>query len=82
MQPKVTANRKTARPKKPEPKPTAAPKPVTGKLKKKEGASVKTAAAKPATPNLVASTQSPTSPLVEISDILNHLPSKYVWKSN
>jgi hypothetical protein len=34
-QPKVTATRKTARPEKPEPMPTAAPKPAAGRPKKK-----------------------------------------------
>ena len=62
-QPKVTATRKTAGPKKPQPKSTAATKPAAGKLKKKSAASVKTAAAEPTTPDLVVPTQSPTSPL-------------------
>ena len=51
-QPTVTATRQKARPQKPEPKPTAAPKRATGKSKKKTAARVKTAAAKPTTPNL------------------------------
>jgi hypothetical protein len=75
-QPKVTAIRKTARPKKPEPKSTAAPKPAAGKPKKKAATSVKTVAAKPITPDLVVHTQSPTSPLKEISIAF---PSKHVW---
>jgi hypothetical protein len=58
---------------KPRPKPTAAPKSANGKPKKKAAASVKNAAAKATTPNLVVPTQSSTSPLKEISD-LNHLP--------
>jgi len=60
-QAKVTATRKTARPKKPEPKSTAATKPAAGKSKKKAATSVKTAAAKPTTPGLVVPTQIPTS---------------------
>jgi len=70
----VTATRKTVRPEKPEPKPTAAPKPASGKYKKKAAAGVKTAAAKSTTPNLVIPTQSSTSPHKEISDLLDHLP--------
>jgi len=71
----VTATRKTARPKQPEPKSTAAPtKRASGKSKKKAAASVKTAAATPTTPSLVVPTQNPTSPLEEISDLLDHLP--------
>jgi hypothetical protein len=73
-QPKETATRKTARLKKPEPKPTAAHKPVTVKPKKKAVASVKTAADKPTTPTLMVSTQPTTSPLKDISDLLDHLP--------
>jgi hypothetical protein len=52
-QPKVTATRKTARPKKPEPKIAAAPKPAAAKPKKKAFAIVETASAKPAKPKLV-----------------------------
>jgi hypothetical protein len=44
------------------------------KSKKKAAASVKTTAAKPTTPNLVVPNQCSTSPLEEISDILDHLP--------
>jgi outer membrane biosynthesis protein TonB len=73
-QPKVTATRKMAGPKKPEPKSTAATKPAAGKSKKKAAASVKTAAAKPTTPDLVVPTQCPTSPLEDISDLLDRLP--------
>ena len=40
-QPIVIATSKTARPEKPEPKPTAAPKPATGKPKKKAAEIVK-----------------------------------------
>ena len=73
-QPYVTATRKKAGPKKPEPKSTAAARPAAGKSKKKVAASVKTAATKPTTPVLVVPTQSPTNPLEEISDLLDHLP--------
>ena len=73
-QPKVTASRKTARPKKPESKFSAVTKPPAGKLKKKAGASVKTAAVKPTTPDLVVPSRSPTSPLEVISDFLENLP--------
>jgi len=70
----VTATRETARPQKPEPKFTAAPKRASGKSKKKAAASVKTAASTPTTPILVVPPPSPTSPLEEISDLLGHLP--------
>jgi hypothetical protein len=70
----VTATRETARPKKPEHKPTAAPKQATGKTSKKAAASVKTAAAKPSTPKLVVPSHCPTSPLEQISNLLDHLP--------
>ena len=73
-QPIVTATSQTVKPEKPEPKLTAAPKPAAGKSKKKAAACVKTAAAKSTTPNLVVPTQSSTSPLEEISELLNHLP--------
>jgi len=36
--------------------------------------SAKTVAAKPTTPSLVVHTQNPTSPLKDISDLLDHLP--------
>ena len=70
MQPKVTATRKKAGPKKPEPKPTAAAQLAAGKSKKKVAASVKTAATKPRIPVLVI----PTNPLEDISDLLDRLP--------
>jgi hypothetical protein len=69
----VTTTRKTAGSQKPKPKSTAATKPAAGKSKKKD-TSVKTAASKPTTPELVVPTQSPTSPLEEISHLLHHLP--------
>ena len=68
-QPKVTANRKKAGPKKPGPKPTAAAQPAAGKSKKKVAASVKNAATKPTNIVLVV----PTNPLEEISDLLDRL---------
>ena len=71
--PKVTATRKKAGPKKPEPKPTAAAQPATGKSKKKIVASVKTAATKPTTSVLVVTNQSPTNTFEEISDLLDRL---------
>jgi hypothetical protein len=73
VQPITTATRERARPKKPEPKPTASPKRATGKANNKEATSVKTAAAKPSTPKLVVPFQCPTTPLEEISDLLEHL---------
>ena len=66
----MTATRKRAGTKKPEPKPTAAAQPAAGKSKKKLAASVKTAATKPTTPFLVV----PTKPLEEISDLHDRLP--------
>jgi hypothetical protein len=74
VQPIVTATRETARPKNPEPKPTAAIKRATGKDSKKAAACVKTAPAKPSTPNLVDPSHCPTCPLEEISDLIDHLP--------
>jgi hypothetical protein len=70
----VTATRKTTRPKKPDLKSTAAPKLAARKFKKKAAASVKPAAAKPTTPDLVVPTQSSTYPLEEISHLLDRLP--------
>ena len=70
----MTATRKKAGPKKPEPKPTAAAQPDAGKSRKKVVACVKTAATKPTTPVLVVPNQSNTNPLEEISDLLDRLP--------
>jgi hypothetical protein len=70
----VTAIRKKAGSKKPNTKYTAATKPAAAKTKKKTAASVKTATAKPTTPELKVPTQSSTSPFEEISDLLDHLP--------
>ena len=72
MQPKVTANRKTAGPQKPKPKPKAAPIPAAGKPKTKAAASVETAASKPTTPNMVVPTQISISALVRNYDLLDH----------
>jgi hypothetical protein len=66
-QPKVTATSKTARPKKPEPKTAAAPKPAAAKPKKKAVTIAETAAAKPTTPKLVDPIHSSFNPLKEIS---------------
>ena len=74
MKPEVTATRKTASTEKSEPKTTAGPKLAAVKSKKKAAASVKTAAAKPTTAQLVVPNQRSTSSLEEISDPLNHLP--------
>ena len=68
----MTAIRKKAGPKKPEPKPTASAQPAAGKSKKKVAAGFKTAATKPTTPVLVV----PTNPLEEISYLLERLPLK------
>jgi hypothetical protein len=73
----VTAARKTARPKKPESKSTPGLKSAAGKHKRKAAASIKTAAAKLTTPDLVVPTQT-FSALEEISD-LDLFPSKKVW---
>jgi hypothetical protein len=64
----------TARPKESEPISTAAPKSAAGKSKEKAAASVKTVAAKSTTPELVVPTQTFSSPLEEISDLLGRLP--------
>jgi hypothetical protein len=75
----VTATRKTARSKKPEIKPTEAPKSAAAQLKKKEVARVKTAAAKPTTPNLgyPLNLPHPHSRKSLISSIT--FSSKHVW---
>jgi hypothetical protein len=58
----------------PESKAAADPKPAAVKPKKKAAASAQSAAAKPSTPKLVVPSQSPASPLKEISDLLDVLP--------
>ena len=70
----MTATRKTDGPKKPKPKSTAATKPAAGKPKKKAAACFKTAAAKHTNPELVVPSQTSTSPLEHISDLLDRLP--------
>jgi hypothetical protein len=74
-QPKVTATRKAAGTKKPKSKSTIITKPAAGK-KKESFRDVKPVAAKPPTPELVGLTQSSTSLLEEIFDLLYHLPSQ------
>jgi len=71
-QPIVTATRKTVRCEKLEPKHSAAPKPDTGKARKKAATGVKAAAAKPTPPSLVVPTQPSTSPLEGICDLDHH----------
>ena len=61
-------------PKEPKPKSAAATKPAIGKTNKKAAASVKTVAAKLTTPGLVVPTQTSTSPLGNISDLIDRLP--------
>jgi len=68
----AAAIRETARPKKSEPKSTAAPKRAAGKSKKKAAAIVKTEVG--TTHNLVVPSQCPTSSLEEISDLLDQIP--------
>ena len=69
----MTATRERARPQKPEQKSTATLKRASGKSKK-AAASVKPTAVKTKPPNPVVPTQNSTSPLEEISDLLDHLP--------
>jgi hypothetical protein len=71
---KVTASRKTARPKKPEPKLQQPLSRLLGSPRRKQPRVSKNAAAKPTTHDLVVPTQRSTSPLEEISDLLDHLP--------
>ena len=70
----MTATRETARPRKPERKSTAVTKRTAGKSKKKAAASAKTAAAITTPQNLVVPTKNSTSPLEEISDLLDNFP--------
>ena len=73
----MTATRETDRPKKPEAKPPTAPQRAPEKSQKKAAASAKTAAAKPPNPkipSLVVRTQNTTSPLEDISVLLDQLP--------
>jgi hypothetical protein len=73
-QPKVTATRKTAKPKKPTPRPAAAVNATSAKPTKKASASYKTVAAKCQINNLVLTPQLPASVLEDISDLLDNLP--------
>jgi len=75
----VTATRKTTRPEKAEPKPTAELKEAIEKPKKEHAVSVKTAVATPTKPNLVVPTQSSISTLHAISYLLDHLPLQALW---
>jgi hypothetical protein len=74
MKPTVTASRKTARPKNPQSKAAEDPKPSAREPKKIAGSSVESAVTKPTTPKHVVPTQISTSPLVEIFDLIDHLP--------
>ena len=73
-QPVLTATMETASPQKPEPKSIAAIKWTAGVSKKKPAAIVKTDAAKTTPRNLMVPTQISTSPLEEISDLMEQLP--------
>ena len=73
-QPKLPATRETSRPQKTEPKSTVAPNKAAGKSKKKPAASAKHATDKTTPPNLVVLTQTSTSSLEDISDLLEHRP--------
>jgi hypothetical protein len=70
----VTATRKTAKPKKPAPRPAAAAKAASAKPINKASASVKTVPAKSQTKTLVVTSQRPASVLEDISDLLDNLP--------
>ena len=71
----MTATRKKAGSKKPEPKPTAAAHPAAGKSKKKVAASVKTADTNPQLPSWWSPpTHSRKSLISSIA-----FPSKHVW---
>jgi len=69
----VIATRETTRPKNLSPNPQQRLKGASGKSKKK-AASVKTGATTTKTRSMAVSTESPTSPLEEISDLLDHIP--------
>jgi hypothetical protein len=69
----MTATRKTAKPKKPSPRPAAATKATSAKPTKKASASVKTVAARSQTNDLVVTAQRPVSVLEDISDLLDNL---------
>ena len=73
-QPELTTTRKTAKPKKLEPKLTTYPKRATLKTKNQAATSVKPVADNPNRPKLVVRTHSTTFPLEGISDLLGNLP--------
>jgi hypothetical protein len=70
----LTATSKTAKPKKPAPKTTVAPKAATVKPKKPAAASSTTVAAQPTINQLVVTPHPTNSPLDGISDLLDNLP--------
>jgi hypothetical protein len=76
-QQKVTTNSKTAKHKKLQPKPEAAPKATTTKTKKEAAASVKSVANKPNPAKLVEPTHPATSTQRNLFSIT--LPSPHVW---
>jgi hypothetical protein len=71
-QPTLTTNKKTAKPKKPVPKITAAFKQATVKPKKKATRNVKTMEDNPKSTNVVVTTQPTTSALKAISDLIHY----------
>jgi hypothetical protein len=78
-QPHMTAASKTAKPKKPAPRPAAAAKATSAKPTKKASASVKTVAAKTQSNNLVVTPQHPV-PSSRTSLISSTTyPSRHVW---
>jgi hypothetical protein len=74
--PTVIPTRKTVRPVKRLSKAAADLKPAAIKPKKKAAASVQSDAAEPTTPKLVVPSLICTSPLEEISDLLDHVPNQ------
>jgi hypothetical protein len=70
----MTATRKTAKPKRPAPRPAAAAKATSAKPTKKASTNVKTVAAKSQTNDLVPTPQRPASVFEDISDLLDNLP--------
>jgi hypothetical protein len=75
----VTATRKTARPKKPQPKSTAGPNLAAGKPKKKATTCVKTVAAKTTTPTWWSPPKHPPPHLRKFLISSIAFPSKHVW---
>jgi hypothetical protein len=78
----VIANSNRAKPKKPVPKTTAAPKADTAKPKKSAAASVKAVAARHTTNHLVVTTYPTNSPLEVISDLIDNLPLEALVELN